>query len=95
MSDRRRPRPQPLYPRLAIAAALGAALVTTGCGPADELEGLLSKVRSHERSAAPDAGAQPIPVQGSVTPDAGTQPIPPDFMGGGMPYEVLPDGGLP
>lgn len=72
-------RTRPLYPRLAVAAALGAVLVTaSGCGP----------------DSTPQPGQTEQPIL-QAPPDAGSQPTPPDFIGGDVAYETLPDGGVP
>ncbi len=87
MSPPRAARSRPQYPRLAVAAALGAAMLTaSACGPEFPQE------PSH--SAQPIMQAQPADA-GAPVIDAGTPPLPPDFMGGGAPYEAFADGGVP
>ena len=76
--DRKR-RVLPLYPALIAAAALGVA--SAGCGP--DLQSGVTGEQTQQLAPMPEDGGT-------------TQPTPPDpdWIGGDMAYETLPDGGV-
>jgi len=83
MSRRRAKRTKPSYPRLPLLAAVGLGLTAAACGP---------DLATNEQATLPTSDKNEL----VCCTDAGTTtPNDNEFFGGGAPFEMLPDGGVP